>query len=55
LNNLAAKMPDKTKALVTLWNQWAARMGVVPWEKLPGASYKPTSGYRKKSEPVLPD
>jgi hypothetical protein len=24
----------------------------VPWEQLPGASYKPSPTYRKKGEPV---
>jgi arylsulfatase len=52
--NLAAKMPDKVQELLAKWQQWADRIGVVPWEKLPGSSYKPTPGYRRKSEPVVP-
>jgi len=51
-NNLAARMPDKVKELAAQWQQWADRVGVVPWERLPGGDYKPTKGYRKKSEPV---
>lgn len=51
-NNLAARRPDKVKELATKWQQWAMRVGVVPWERLPGANYKPAPGYRKKSEPV---
>jgi hypothetical protein len=35
------------------WQQWADQVGVVPWEQLPGATYKPTKGYQKKSEPVV--
>jgi arylsulfatase len=51
-NNLATKSPQKVKELSSLWRRWADRIGVVPWEKLPGASYKPSKGYRKKSEPI---
>jgi arylsulfatase len=54
LNNLAGKEPAKVKELAALWQQWADQVGVVPWEKLPGASYKPGPGYRKKSEPIVP-
>jgi arylsulfatase len=54
IKNLAAKMPDKVRELNTHWQQWADRIGVVPWEQLPGSSYKPTPGYRRKSEPVVP-
>lgn len=52
LNNVALQQPEKVKELAARWQQWADRVGVVSWEKLPGASYKPTAGYRKKSEPV---
>lgn len=51
-DNLAARMPGKVKELAAQWQQWADRVGVVPWEQLPGANYKPAPGYRKKSEPV---
>ncbi len=54
LNNLAAKQPTMLKELSAGWQAWADKVGVVPWEKLPGANYKPTAGYRKKSEPVAP-
>lgn len=54
LHNLAAKNPAKAQELAAAWQQWADRVGVMAWEKLPGASYKPTLGYRKKSEPVAP-
>ena len=52
--NLAARMPEKVKELASRWQEWADRVGVVPWERLPGANYKPTAAYRKKSEPVPP-
>jgi len=52
LNDLAVKMPEKAKELSALWQAWADRVGMVPWEQLPGANYKPTKSYRKKSEPV---
>ncbi|MEW5976210.1 MAG: arylsulfatase [Acidobacteriota bacterium] len=51
-NNLADRMPEKVKQLSDLWQEWADRVGVVPWEHLPGSDYQPTSRYRKKSEPV---
>jgi hypothetical protein len=54
LNNLAAKNPAKVAELTAVWKQWADKVGVVAWEKLPGASYKPGPGYRKKSEPIQP-
>ena len=52
LNNLAAQQPAKVKELAAAWQTWADQVGVVPWEQLPGASYQPTAGYRKKGEPV---
>lgn len=52
--NLAARHPEKVRELANLWQQWADRVGVIPWEELPGAGYKPTPGYRRKSEPVEP-
>jgi arylsulfatase len=53
-NNLAREQPGKVKELAAQWQAWADRVGVVPWEKLPGGSYQPNAGYRKKSEPVVP-
>ncbi len=53
-NNLAGDMPDKVNDLAAQWQSWADSVGVVPWERLPGASYKPAKGYRRKSEPVVP-
>ena len=35
-----------------MWQAWANRVGVVDYETLPDAKYKPTRQYRKKSEPV---
>ena len=52
--NLAAQMPEKVKELSTRWQEWAEGVGVVSWERLPGADYKPTARYRKKSEPIVP-
>jgi arylsulfatase A-like enzyme len=49
-HNLASSEPDRLRTLVAEWQQWADRVGVVSWEKLPGASYQPGPGYRKKSE-----
>jgi arylsulfatase len=51
-NNLAAKQPARLQQLADRWQKWADRAGVVPWEKLPGSSYQPSAGYRKKSEPI---
>ena len=52
--NLADKHPEQVRELAGQWQSWADRVGVVPWETLPGANYQPTAGYRKKSEPVEP-
>lgn len=52
VNNLAAKYPKRVQELAARYQQWADEVGVVPWEQLPGANYKPTKGYQKKSEPV---
>lgn len=49
-HNLAGSNPERLNSLVADWQHWADRVGVVPWEQLPGASYKPGPGYRKKSE-----
>jgi arylsulfatase len=35
-NNLAAKEPAKVKELAALYQTWADKVGVVPWEKLSG-------------------
>ena len=53
-HNLAASEPERVKALATEWQRWADRVGVLPWEQLPGASYKPSAGYRKTSERIKP-
>lgn len=52
LTNLAARMPRKVKELAQLWQNWANRVGAVPWEQLPGSNYQPTKSYRKRSEVV---
>ena len=52
--DVASVEPERLRNLVAAWQVWADAVGVVPWEKLPGASYKPTTGYRRKSEPVVP-
>jgi arylsulfatase A-like enzyme len=54
VHNLAASNPSDVKKLSDQWQIWADRVGVVNWEKLPGASYRPSKTYRKKSEPVAP-
>lgn len=48
--NLAADRPDEVKKLAAMWQEWADKVGVIPWEQLPGANYKPSPRYRKKSE-----
>lgn len=53
-NDLSTANPAKAQELAVAWQAWADRVGVVPWEKLPGSNYRPTVGYRKKSEPVPP-
>src|SRR5207249_1908971 len=50
-HNLAAERPAEVEKLAAQWQHWADRVGVVDWEKLPGANYQPTKTYRKKSEP----
>ncbi len=54
VHNLAAENQPKVDELAKQWQAWADTVGVVPWEQLQGASYKPTPAYRKKSEPVSP-
>jgi len=49
-HNLAAEQPERVQTLAAAWQQWADKVGVVPWEELPGSNYQPRSGYRKKSE-----
>jgi len=53
VNNLATKYPKRVQEMAAQWQQWADKVGVVPWEELPGGNYKPTTGYRKKSEPPV--
>ena len=52
VHNLAAQRLADVQKLTTQWQKWADRVGVVDWEKLPGATYRPSKSYRKKSEPV---
>ena len=52
LKNLAAQQPAKVQELTAAWQQWADKVGVVPWEQLPGANYQPGATYRKKGEAV---
>lgn len=52
MNNLADRQPDKARELAAAWQAWADKVGVVPWEQLPGATYRPNTMYRKKGEPV---
>ena len=48
LNNLAARYPDKVRELTALYATWAARCGVVPWEKFNRA------GAPRTTPPQLP-
>ena len=41
LTNLAGKQPDKVKELTALYEQWAKKVGVVPWEELEPKTKKP--------------
>jgi arylsulfatase len=52
-HNLAAERPADVNRLADQWQQWAERVGVVDWAKLPGAKYRPSKAYRKKSEPPV--
>jgi len=52
--NLAERETAKVAELTAAWQAWADQVGVVPWAELPGANYKPSAGYRKKSEPWSP-
>ena len=54
LKNLAAQQPAKVKELTAAWQQWADKVGVVPWEQLPGANYQPGPAYQKKGEALAP-
>jgi hypothetical protein len=47
-----AREPDRLRKLTEQWQAWGDKVGVTPWKDLPGANYKPTPDYRKKSEPV---
>jgi arylsulfatase A-like enzyme len=53
--DLAAQDPARVGAMTALWQSWADRVGVVPWKDLPGSSYRPRPGYRRKSEPPIAD
>ena len=35
MNDLAGKQPDKVKELAALYDAWAKRCGVLPWNKVP--------------------
>ncbi len=54
VNNLAAQQPQRAEQLARQWQQWGDRVGVAAWEDLPPSSYRPSAGYRKKSERVAP-
>jgi len=54
LKNLAAQQPAKVAELTAAWQTWADKVGVVPWEQLPGASYQPSATYQKKGEVMAP-
>lgn len=53
-HDLATAQPERVRALGTQWQAWADRVGVVPWDELPGANYQPSAKYRKYSEPADP-
>lgn len=35
MHNLASEYPDKVREMSSLWDRWAADVGVVPWDELP--------------------
>jgi arylsulfatase len=41
---------ERDKEMTAAWQAWADKVGVVPWEELPGSNYKPSAGYSRKSE-----
>ena len=52
LNNLAGRMPEKVKELAELYEQWAKRCNVVPWQNLPHkAKGTPDREYRENGKP----
>ncbi|HEV3302802.1 MAG TPA: arylsulfatase [Planctomycetaceae bacterium] len=51
-HDLAAQRPNDVIRLSAMWQVWADHVGVVDWQTLPGSSYRPSSQYRKKSEPL---
>lgn len=55
LDDLAASRPREVAEFAAAWQRWADRVGVVPWEQLPGANYRPSATYRKKSESPFRD
>jgi arylsulfatase len=48
VRNSAGKELAKVKDLSARWQKWADRVGVVAWDRLPGAKYSPSATYRKK-------
>jgi arylsulfatase A-like enzyme len=46
--NRATDEPDRVKELAAAWQAWADRVGVVPWDELPGSKASPAKGYRRK-------
>ena len=49
-HDLAQEQPARVQSLLAAWQRWADRVAVAPWSELPGSSYKPSAGYRRKSE-----
>ena len=43
MNNLAAHKPEIVRELVAQWQDWANRVGVVPWDKV-------LAGYRAEGK-----
>jgi len=43
INNLAARKPEIVRELVAQWQDWANRVGVVPWDKV-------LAGYRAEGK-----
>ncbi|HOB75825.1 MAG TPA: arylsulfatase [Phycisphaerae bacterium] len=54
LNDLADRYPEQVRALAARYEQWAAEVGVVPWEKLPRPRSRARAGGQTTSQAGQP-
>ena len=52
LHDLAGKHPEKVEKLAAMYEAWAQRCGVVPWDKLRRGKKKPGRGGKKGGQPA---